>query len=135
MAPLEFLSCLRMGAFYANFSINDSRVYYFPVHINPSFFVLVFLAGVLYCMTCRCARSFCMIVLVVQVINVEEKHMLPGEVPSWTPKGFKREWFTRLQYLSRSPYEVTLLLVGSRELSNENGLLLCSVAYHPIYQA
>ncbi|CAN0408621.1 unnamed protein product [Laminaria digitata] len=36
--------------------------------------------------------------------------MLPGEVPSWTPNGIKRQWFTRLQYLSRSPYEVTLAL-------------------------
>lgn len=33
--------------------------------------------------------------------------MLPGEVPSWTPNGIKRQWFTRLEYLSRSPYEVT----------------------------
>eukprot|EP00904_Undaria_pinnatifida_P006647 jgi/Undpi1/3111/HiC_scaffold_15.g06485.m1 len=39
------------------------------------------------------------------VLNVEEDHMLPGEVPSWTPNGIKRQWFTRLEYLSRSPYE------------------------------
>eukprot|EP00903_Cladosiphon_okamuranus_P014188 g13183.t1 len=44
------------------------------------------------------------------VINVEQEHLLPGEVPSWTPQGLKRQWLTRLEYLSRSPYEVTLAL-------------------------
>lgn len=118
-----------MGVFYTKFSINDSRVSCFPVHIVLPFLLLVFLTGVLYCMTNMCARSLCVIILIIQVINVEEKDMLPGEVPSWTPNGFKREWFTRLQYLSRSPYEVTLRLVGRRKLSDENGLL-CSVPFY-----
>ena len=60
---------------------------------------------------CALAQS---IILVVQILNVDEEDVLPGEVPSWTPNGFKREWFTRLQYLSRSPYEVTLLRLVNR---------------------
>lgn len=42
----------------------------------------------------------------MQIINVEQEHLLPGKVPSWTPQGIKRQWLTRLAYLSRSPYEV-----------------------------
>lgn len=45
-----------------------------------------------------------------QIINVEQEHILPGQVPSWTPNGLKRQWFTRLEYLARSPYEVLLIL-------------------------
>eukprot|EP00752_Nemacystus_decipiens_P009993 g8910.t1 len=44
------------------------------------------------------------------IINVEQEHLLPGKVPSWTPHGIKRQWLTRLAYLSQSPYEVTLAL-------------------------
>lgn len=41
-----------------------------------------------------------------QVINVKQEHLLPGEVPAWTPSGIKRQWLTRLEYFAHSPYEV-----------------------------
>ncbi|CAM9493774.1 unnamed protein product, partial [Hapterophycus canaliculatus] len=44
------------------------------------------------------------------IMHVDEEDLLPGQVPSWTPNGLARQWLTRLEYLSRSPYKVTLAL-------------------------
>ncbi|CAM9466319.1 unnamed protein product [Ectocarpus sp. 12 AP-2014] len=44
------------------------------------------------------------------IVHVEEKHLYRGKQQSWGPKGLARQWFTRLEYISRSPYEVTLAL-------------------------
>ncbi|CAN0082166.1 unnamed protein product [Scytosiphon promiscuus] len=44
------------------------------------------------------------------VINVDRKYLYSGKVQSWTPQGVSRQWLTRLEYLSCSPYNVTLAL-------------------------
>ncbi|CAM9875459.1 unnamed protein product [Pylaiella littoralis] len=44
------------------------------------------------------------------VINIKETSLHSGKRQSWGPKGVTRQWLTRLEYLSRSPYEVTLAL-------------------------
>lgn len=45
--------------------------------------------------------------VLTQVIHVEKEKMVEGRVPGWKPNGRKVQWLTRIEYLSRSPYEVT----------------------------
>ncbi|CAM9396345.1 unnamed protein product, partial [Hapterophycus canaliculatus] len=44
------------------------------------------------------------------VINIDEEYLYEGREQAWGPKGVSRQWMTRLEYLTRSPYEVTLAL-------------------------
>lgn len=41
-----------------------------------------------------------------QVININEKSLYSGKKQNWGPKGVSRQWLTRLEYMSKSPYEV-----------------------------
>eukprot|EP00903_Cladosiphon_okamuranus_P013420 g12501.t1 len=44
------------------------------------------------------------------VINIDEKYLYDGKVQQWGPQDLSRQWLTRIEYLPRSPYEVTLAL-------------------------
>lgn len=42
-----------------------------------------------------------------KVINIDEEYLYEGKEQAWGPRGVSRQWMTRLEYLSRSPYEVS----------------------------
>ena len=41
-----------------------------------------------------------------QVVNIDEQYLVPGR-EKISGNGVHKQWLTRLEYLSRSPYEVS----------------------------